>query len=609
MGAHIANSRMPEWQRDLFHTNNGVHVFLHKTMIDIHVRINNNIMEQTIDAIPVLFKSLVSAKPTDRNLTIDTKRILTWKCEGCNGTWKESLPKRALYKWCPECEPAKGRTAIVSKGDQKVTPNPKAKDDCSICCLPASKVAQCPMCDYCACIECTKTFILGGLGEAKCMNVECNKPFSNAFLAKTCTKKWLNGDYKDHMDTVWFDRDRALIPDTMPLIALKSELRSAKGKLTNRINKYRFRVMELQRYNLSMNKPMDTNFNTDEQLNNLTQENAMFQTIINDLNVRIEVYPFLPETVPFPKHSIPEVWIQGCEREGCNGLVNSKMVCGACNGKICKECRVALNRGEKHVCDANDVATVKSMSMNTKPCPKCAVPIYKIDGCDQMWCVECKTAFSWVSGRVETTTIHNPHYYEWLRSENRKNGGNGEIARNAGVQGNCELWPNDVQIIVRINLPAKSVMECDRIVASVQRGHIFNYNDTRAENSLYILRAKYIKGTINETHWRTEMLQKRRWSVLCKRSNEIYATYCLVMRENIETFVHRIKELPEKVQNAFDSFYSRAIDIREYFNHVLVEENTGYDYDKINVLNANWDICSYRKLRSNENKSNDDYDE
>jgi hypothetical protein len=32
-----------------------------------------------------------------------------------------------------------------------------------------------------------------------------------------------------------------------------------------------------------------------------------------------------------------------------------------------------------------------------------------------MWCVECKTAFSWKSGNVVNGNIHNPHYYEFLR--------------------------------------------------------------------------------------------------------------------------------------------------------------------------------------------------
>ena len=49
----------------------------------------------------------------------------------------------------------------------------------------------------------------------------------------------------------------------------------------------------------------------------------------------------------------------------------------------------------------------------TRSCPSCGTNIFKIEGCDQMWCTQCHTGFSWRTGLKVTGVIHNPHFYQW----------------------------------------------------------------------------------------------------------------------------------------------------------------------------------------------------
>jgi len=112
-------------------------------------------------------------------------------------------------------------------------------------------------------------------------------------------------------------------------------------------------------------------------------------------------------------------FIMKCADEGCRGFLSSNYKCGICEKWTCTQCLVVIgaDKDAPHTCDPNTVETAKAIKSETRPCPKCGTRIFKIDGCDQMWCVMegCGTAFSWNSGHVVTGTVHNPHYYEWLR--------------------------------------------------------------------------------------------------------------------------------------------------------------------------------------------------
>ena len=106
-------------------------------------------------------------------------------------------------------------------------------------------------------------------------------------------------------------------------------------------------------------------------------------------------------------------FIKACPAEGCRGFLSEDFKCALCSLEICKDCHEQLKAG--HACDQQIIASVKALTAESKPCPNCSAAISKVDGCDQMWCTQCHTTFSWRTGQKEEGTTHNPHYYEWMR--------------------------------------------------------------------------------------------------------------------------------------------------------------------------------------------------
>lgn len=110
---------------------------------------------------------------------------------------------------------------------------------------------------------------------------------------------------------------------------------------------------------------------------------------------------------------------RACPVDGCRGYLNSKWNCGICAVHVCNKCLQPIEGGEDetHECNKDDVDTAKLLASSVKPCPGCNMGITKIDGCNQVWCTACHTAFDWRTGKKIGGQIHNPHYFEWQRTQ------------------------------------------------------------------------------------------------------------------------------------------------------------------------------------------------
>ena len=263
---------------------------------------------------------------------------------------------------------------------------------CVICVEPYNKRARlpvsCSFCEFSACRTCCQTYMMGE-NSPKCMNPECGKEWTLHFLRDAFTNSFINNDLKSHREEVLFQQQIALLPETQPLVEREIEREGI--------------LEEIRKIQIEVRK-----------LNNQ----------IDILQIR---YHNAGRTgrdgVPIQRAE----FVRNCPDTDCRGFLSSQWKCGICAKWTCPTCHEVkgLDRNVEHTCNPENVATAELLAQDTRHCPKCATPIFKIDGCDQMWCTQCQTGFSWRTGRIENN-VHNPHYFEWLRRTG------GQIARNPG---------------------------------------------------------------------------------------------------------------------------------------------------------------------------------
>jgi hypothetical protein len=162
-------------------------------------------------------------------------------------------------------------------------------------------------------------------------------------------------------------------------------------------------------------------------------------------------------------------FIKPCPVDNCKGFLSTNHLCEICKIYCCKDCDepVGYTRDAPHVCNDDNIKSRELIKKETKPCPKCGVRIFKIIGCDQMWCTECQVTFSWNTGKIILTTqIHNPHYYEFIKK-------GGLVPRNPqdAVCGGLIYYS-------QLTLINKYIME-KKIMVTEYKDTIFNdYNNT-----------------------------------------------------------------------------------------------------------------------------------
>lgn len=235
--------------------------------------------------------------------------------------------------------------------------------------------------------------------------MHCRVAFNYENIYETFPKTFWKKEYKKHREMMLYDLERAQCAATLPYVQLAVDYDNAQEELRLCGEEIRRQQQQLQQTRL--------------------RERGILQRM-NDLH-------FTTHASAIKNKHVSE-YHTPCNTTNCRGFVTKDAPdCACCGNRTCLECHQTIHHeaihetmhdtmddtmydttreATKHECHPDDVATVQELRRNAKQCPECKINISKVDGCDQMFCVACHTAFSWNTGERVTGQIHNPHYFE-----------------------------------------------------------------------------------------------------------------------------------------------------------------------------------------------------
>ena len=429
--------------------------------------------------------------------------------------------------------------------------------DCPICASAFNKTTrspvQCFSCEHTACKECVRTFLTSASHLPKCMN--CNVSYPTHFLVRKLNRSWVTDCYKKKLTEVLTGIELGKLPDTQPYVEAEVE----KQRLLKQNEKYNceLRVLKIQMRKISAAIYANQHLLRGEPVP------------AHLMNEYVDGKPVVADT--------KKQFVMPCPLE-CRGFLSTKYKCGTCQKSVCSECLVL--KEENHECVEANRLTAEMIKRESKGCPKCGARICKIDGCDQMYCtaqrdgVHCNTAFSWKTGKIETGTIHNPHYYELM---NKK----GVQIRNAGdVQ--CGGVPNIRRIIMSLDAFNKihnfQITEVSELRLSLLQIHRrisetvqYTTNEFRRkiqdhEAHLRFLRVRYMMKTINKQMF-SDMIYKAVREY--QKNIDQHHILELISISGIETFLGIVQEFPKMNDYEIRDYVPMMKDIMDNVNEKL----------------------------------------
>lgn len=411
--------------------------------------------------------------------------------------------------------------------------------------------------------------------------MSCRKGWTRETLVNNFTFKFVSRIYKKRREDLLFEREKSLMPATQPYVEIEKEIRELTSKIT-------LKKAEVERahekYHWLLNRPLaivaaENNIHLEFHASIIRHKEASEQNkVTTNLRIEAEHLEWCQSRLMGRLHggnleTERRQFVRACPVSECKGFLSTAWKCGLCENWTCPECHEVKGKEKDadHTCDPNNVATAQLLARDSRNCPKCATSIFKIDGCDQMWCTQCHTAFSWRTGRIETHVIHNPHYYEYMRNH-------GGMPRAAGDVpcGGFPALQTVLSLVDRRDDRYPLILNAHRMWGHMEWVLPRYQVNVREDNR--DLRIKLMIGDISEDIFKQKIQQREK-------------------ARHRKTDIRQVIEMIRAVLVDLFQEFIRMKDV-DVLNHSLMELRQHYN-ETLGTISKNYGNCAVPKLREN----------
>ena len=387
--------------------------------------------------------------------------------------------------------------------------------NCEVCCDQFNKSSRtlitCPYCPFRACSGCSERYLTETTEDAHCM--ACRKGWSREILVNNFSQKFVSRTYKTRREELLLEREKSMMPATQPYVEAEREIRKLAKKISEVQKEVENTNTRWTRLNITSLAvfAVEHNLTSEFEASILRHKFAQEERkIVSSLLIDIQHMEWHQQQLTWRMHGgalehEKRQFVRACPYTDCKGFLSTAWKCGVCDNWTCPTCHEGKgpDKDAAHVCNPDNVATAELLARDSRHCPKCAALIFKINGCDQMYCTQCHTAFSWRTGRVEMGVIHNPHYYEFHRA-------NGTLQRNPGDVpcGGFPDWHLIARLVNRNSLYWNSIVSAHRSYGHCMWALIPRYTTNMQDNR--DLRIKLMIGDIDEDEFKKKIQQREK---------------------------------------------------------------------------------------------------